>query len=750
MKWAGRLKKILASIGVKIVLPYLLLTLVVAGAGAYIVTNLVTSSLQERFNNQLLDAGRVVAESMVEYERARLDTLRRVTRTQGVPAALAVGDSDSLAGLVPQILASSTNDAVELLDMSGKEVFGWQRPPNQTGPIGETETRTGSDYSGLDEVSLVLDGFVDEFGDKRVLLTDTPHGLMLFTIGPVFHENQLVGAAMVGTYVQEMLVDLTETAVARVTIYDRVGHVIGTTLGTGQGGIVPEVQEPPSRYPMVIEQLQLSTDDYHVVSTRADSEVPLRQLEVRDQQYTLAYGDWRLRGQSFGLFSVALPSNFITNAAATSRTLLSVLFAVVTVVMLGMGVFIAERIIQPLNQLVRTAIAVAQGNLKQRTGIERTDEIGTLATSFDSMTEKLVKRNRQLLEQASQLETILNSIADGVLVLNPQGKIITSNPAATRALADMSDEMRANMLQELPAALGGEAFSNRPRRFRVGNRTYSALAAPMKTPEGDLLGSVVALRDVTREAEAEYLQDGFITSISHELRTPLAAVKGYSDLLVKLAETGGLKDEHTTFLQTISINADHLVFHINKLIDISEVQAGTLMLQKEPFDFVELVSNIVDNWRDDAIERGLEFSITLPDEALMLTGDKERLGWAVDNLLSNACNYTPSGSVTVNLFAEGDTIRLDVIDTGVGIVAADQPYLFSRFFRANNNNEATFNVDGVGLGLFITRSIVELHDGKAWAVSKVNEGSAFSLSLPFEPADSSEPNMASEPEKTAS
>ena len=141
----GSLSRLATSIGTKIILPYLLLTLAVAGVGAYVLTNLVTSSMYERFHNQLLDAGRVVSESMVGYEADRLAVLRLVAGTQGVPEALAADDRTALAALVPQVVANSKTDAVELLDNKGLEVYGWQRPPDQTG--GDAEERSGADFS---------------------------------------------------------------------------------------------------------------------------------------------------------------------------------------------------------------------------------------------------------------------------------------------------------------------------------------------------------------------------------------------------------------------------------------------------------------------------------------------------------------------------------------------------------------------------------------------------------------------------
>jgi PAS domain S-box-containing protein len=738
--WRSTLSRLTASIGTKIILPYLLLTLVVAGVGAYVVTNLVTSSMQERFNNQLLDAGRVVSESMVRYEKDRLEVLRAVAGTQGVSESLAAGDRGTLAGLVPQIVANSNTDAVELLDANGIEVYGWQRPPGQNG--GVAEERFGADFSQLEDVRLVLDGFVDQSGEKRALLSQTPYGLMIFTLGPVYRGGEHVGAVMIGTYVHEMVVDLTESAVAKVTLYDRDGVVIDTTLGGGQEGVAGTLQESPEQYDTIVALLQELPNRYQMVVARAEDQVPLREVDILGQKYVLAYGDWRLRGQSFGLFSVALPSNFIVSTAATSRNLLSLIFSAATVAVITIGFTIAQRIIRPLNRLVETSTAVAAGDLGQRTGIQSKDEIGSLASSFDTMTQRLAERNRQLVEQASKLEAILNSIADGVVVLDLEGQIITSNPAAQQVLADMSSDFSSGPLRELPPDLFGDSdetpeiddlpapvMLQQPQRYRVGSRVLSALAAPVMAPDGEELGTVVVLRDITREDEAERLKDEFITNISHELRTPLTAIKGYSDLLM-MTSSGSLDERRLEFIRTIGDNTTQLLRHINELIDISQIQAGDLGLERERLCFSGLAGEIAENWRERMEAKGLMLRVRLSGGDSWIYGDRDRLIWAIDNLLSNAHNYTLSGGrVEVRAFQENNEARLDVSDTGVGVATADLPYLFTRFFRAHN--ELTFSVRGVGLGLFITRSIVEAHHGWVGAKSELGVGSTFSIALPL-------------------
>ncbi|MCZ7667823.1 MAG: cache domain-containing protein [Chloroflexi bacterium] len=214
------LSRLYHSLGAKIIIPYLLLTLTVAGIGAFLLTTFITDTLNERLTNQLIDAGRVVSERMVNYEEERLNTLRLVAGTQGVADNLIHDNADALETLVLPLILNNDADAVELLNMEGTEVYGWQRIPGA--PLSDAITRSGSDFAHLADVQFVLNGQTDEFGDKSVFLSETPEGHILFTIGPVFDaDGRQVGAALVGSYLRFMTIDPLKTP-ARVTFYDKM------------------------------------------------------------------------------------------------------------------------------------------------------------------------------------------------------------------------------------------------------------------------------------------------------------------------------------------------------------------------------------------------------------------------------------------------------------------------------------------------------------------------------------------------
>jgi signal transduction histidine kinase len=239
---------------------------------------------------------------------------------------------------------------------------------------------------------------------------------------------------------------------------------------------------------------------------------------------------------------------------------------------------------------------------------------------------------------------------------------------------------------------------------------------------------VIVMRDVTAEAEAEQLKDAFVAHVSHELRTPLTAVKGYSDLLLAAPET--LNDQQRSFLQTISHHTDDLIGMINGLLDFSEMEAkGRLGLQRRPVVLSTLVEEIARTWRPEMEDKGLVFQVNLLADGCRVNADIKRLRWALINLVRNAWQYTPSGGqVTLRLSARDGHAVLDIIDTGVGISSQDQTRLFSRFFRASDMTDD--DVRGLGLGLYVTKAIVEAHEGEIRVESEKGVGSTFSIILP--------------------
>lgn len=224
------------------------------------------------------------------------------------------------------------------------------------------------------------------------------------------------------------------------------------------------------------------------------------------------------------------------------------------------------------------------------------------------------------------------------------------------------------------------------------------------------------------------MKDDFVATVSHELRTPLTSIRGYLDLLLD-GEAGSLTDEQYHFLTIVGRNADRLLRVAGDLLFVAQVEAGTLSLQREPADLDELVRQAVDAARPAAAEKRVELEVE-PDGLCEVDVDRARLAQVLDNLLSNAVKFTPAGGhVTVRTRRRGDSVALEVVDDGMGMSESELDHLFRRFYRASGAIEQA--IQGTGLGLTITKAIVEAHDGRITVMSSPGDGTTFSVELPL-------------------
>jgi signal transduction histidine kinase len=738
-----------SSISRKIILPYALLTLVLAILGVFIVVRLVSVSFENRLKTQLREAAQVVADEVVNRERMRLEIERLVANTIGVGNAVVDRDIEALDELISPVIANARLiDSIIVVDTQGKELVRFQRQGVGANMFIETIPASGADLSEWQSVREVL---ADREGNKSVqlVLDPTLDELIIYTVGSVQRGGAPLGAVLVGTYLDNELGMLQNTALAQLTLFDDTGAVLGTTFALDREDAATVFGFfTAERYQEVIDRQELTLlEQMSFPELEADglNDTAL----VGEQDYRLAYAPFRLRDGVFGVYAVALPTNFITTTTNQSRNTMTLLFVVGVITVIGVGLMVSRRITVPIMQLVRTSLAISAGDLDQRTGMQREDEIGILASTFDQMTAELQRLLKIREEEASRLSAILTSIADGVIVENLEGDIAIVNPAAEDIIRmiEANSTRSPSMISQLaadaaePMTVKGDSGAaviesylgnidlGERHRFSVGQRMLSAISAPVVSSGGERVGTVVVLRDVTREHESEKLKDNFITSISHELRTPLTAIKGYNELL-KLTASNKLDEQQLQFVATIDSNVEDLLEIIQQMLDLSQIDAGELGIDQEPLNFTELVVHQAQFWSGRMEEHELYFSTNIPSEPVWVIGDHARLTRVLHNLIKNAWQYTlPGGRVVVNVRPNGEYVQTDVVDTGVGIALQDQKYIFTRFFRAIHE-EHTFELSGAGLGLYTSRAIVEAHNGKLWMRSELNKGSTFTFSLP--------------------
>jgi signal transduction histidine kinase len=708
------------SIRGKIVLPYLILTLLVILIGVYVVTSLVDASVSERLTNQLIEAGGVVSDSMALWEIGHLESARSIGFTVGLAEALQAGNTERVTALAQPTAAVRGVEFLVITDAQGQAVLHGLRQNDGTFEIIEEPF----DTSGLWMVqSLIADGDPDGLPKRGMGLHVLQQRYYYFTAIPVGVDDEIVGVVVVGTSLDTLLDHFQDTSLANVTIYLDRGQAIGSTFAIG--GPTGEVE--------TLEELGISQELYQSILSSPNTVQGENVEDVRGRHYRIAWLPLRVGSDTLGVCSVALQTDFIVEQGATNRVVYFVIFATVMVGVIVVGYVISQRITNPISRLVRTSQAVAEGDLEQRTGIVSRDEIGTLAETFDIMTGRLAERTRALEETLGHMEAILGSIGDGVLLEDLKHNLIPLNAAAEGMVQEMSDEFLLGPLHELSAESSKDP-SHQPtiwpeesRRFEVGKRVLAAHSAPVRTENGEHLGTVIVLRDVTAEDEADRLKDAFIDHVSHELRTPLTAIKGYSELML-IGATGEVSPEQHQFLTTIHYHTDNLMNMVNTLLDFTEMEAWDgLQLHQYPLELTTLVEEAVEPWRVEMERKELTFEVDIAESLPKVNADTKRLTWVVVNLVRNAWQYTPEGGrVTVRLYQQDGKLTLDVEDTGTGIAEEDLERLFSRFYRVGSDTQ----VRGIGLGLYIAKAIIEAHGGEIRVVSEEGVGSTFTVLLP--------------------
>lgn len=366
------------SIRFKVTLPYLLLTLIVAATGAYVVTRLVSNSLNERLHNQLIQAGRVVSDSLVTQERKQVSDLRFMAYTRGLGEALEAGNNDQVAGLVRPIAIVRNLESVFIFNSQGQEINHLIRQPN--GEWGDvTQPGQPATLSIVDQ--LLKENSADSPPKRQIAIDSIDKRYYYFTTLPVISDGRVVGAVVVGTSLNTLLPMLKNMAVADVILYNASGQSIASTF---------EAQD--DLYQLTIS---IPADDYQSI-VKNDNVVQGRDLEVGARAYSLAYGPLKIADDRLAVFAVALSKEFVATAESTNRWLYVFLYGGAMLLVIVIGFYVSRLIIVPLFKLMRTSRAIAGGDLTKRTEIKSSDEIGVLANTFDEMTDHLQQRTLEL------------------------------------------------------------------------------------------------------------------------------------------------------------------------------------------------------------------------------------------------------------------------------------------------------------------------------------------------------------------
>ncbi len=771
----------------KIILPFALLTLMVAVTGIYLSTRLVAGSLEERFARQLIESGSVAADGLAQREQLHLSALRAIAFTEGIDEAILAGDREKLQTLLFPLVANYNVDRVDVIDADGLQLLEIHRPSG-TSAVEDYISTDGADLRDWPiwpTVQKVLSGVVDAQGDKYVTLGNLDDDNLFFTIGPVKQGDNTVGAILVGSYTYDLLRSLSQATFADISLYDLEGRLIDTTLPGGEEAA---------------DVLSLDPNEVRALLSLEGTSSPRRSISLRGREYDLLFGVFWARGGPLGFYSVALQPTFIVSYGATARNQMALIFATALLLVFGIGYMAANTITVQLQHLMENAMAVADGDFTRRTQISSDDELGLLARSLDHMTESLATYTNALQRRIEELTALYES-STAVTVKSGLNldQVLRAVTTSVRESIHGADQVVVHLLDEsgqvlVPrASTSGEANGFPRLAFEEGgmslllsvakpqivsldeikafaldgsfamNGDSSLLIAPLVAGQ-EILGTLIIIPTIPyREAELldedserllgtlvnqcaiaiknaqlfeatqrayeelrqlDDLKTQFINIAAHELRTPLGAMMGYASFVEKRAPRKLHRAMRFLVASTLRMRT-----MVDAMLTIQRLDAGTAFLRLISVDVRDIIKKVAADFQPMAELEGHVIEVNLPDKMPHIQADPDKIGLVLSNLLSNAIKFTPeNGHIEVAAQDHGEAILVSVQDNGVGIPAEDQAQIFERFYQVRAEHIAGHG--GMGIGLTIVKHLVELHGGQVWVESEVGKGSTFFFTLP--------------------
>ncbi len=348
----------------------------------------------------------------------------------------------------------------------------------------------------------------------------------------------------------------------------------------------------------------------------------------------------------------------------------------------------------------------------------------------------------QLSEEKRRLEQTFETIRAGVIVVSADGDIRLINKAACQMLGLSSDGYEGKPLSEVVtneqiAELLSNSLQNKDEmqcevNSEVDQRTYKVETSLMTASNGQIQNVVAIFSDITDIRRVEQMKTAFVSTVSHELRTPLTSIKGFISTLID--DTDGLYDGDTRheFYDIIDQECDRLTRLINDLLNVSRIESGrALDMQITPIEVRKIAQNVLTTQREYTNSTRHELINGIPEDFPIIQVDADKLSQMLDNLIGNAVKYSPEGgNIVVGGEDEGDTVRIDITDEGLGIPEQYKDKIFERFQMVDDDTTRKA-IKGTGIGLYLVRHLARAHSGEVWlAWSEVGKGSTFSVRLP--------------------
>ena len=438
-------------------------------------------------------------------------------------------------------------------------------------------------------------------------------------------------------------------------------------------------------------------------------------------------------GKILGVVRTAYPLDYIENEMKLVRKSLLYSLLIAAMIIAILTIVSTTILMNPLKFLTSHLLSFEAGKRSDIIMGSRKDEIGQLQRAFNNMTEQINNRFEELNAERLRLDAILNHLNDSILIVDENGTVERINQAAevmfnvSQANAQnksLVEIVRQIQLVELWKACVATGKQQTTTVETSPDRTFlQGIASPITW--GDQQNFMLIFQDLTRIHQLESIRKDFVSNVSHELRTPLSSLKALTETLQDT-----VIDEPQTsqkFLTRMNQELDNLTQLVNELLELSRLESGRVPLDRQVVSPSFLMQAVEDRMKLQAERNGIEFSIDFPETIPDIVADPGRIEQVFTNLVHNAIKFTPpGGKITIHSQSDENQVIFIISDTGIGIAPEMLPRIFERFYKADRSRAST----GAGLGLSISKHVIESHGGKIWAESEPGNGTTIYFALP--------------------
>ena len=459
-------------------------------------------------------------------------------------------------------------------------------------------------------------------------------------------------------------------------------------------------------------------------------------IPVKNMVFPIKYG-----GQITGVVCLRADTSSVYEMQSQSKKIFLQAMLIALLVTVVLGFFIARSITVPINELREKAEKMSEGDFSQEVSIKSDDEIGRLAEMFNLLRQKLDYTLSEISNEKSKLETIVKDMADGLLAVDMNRRIILANPAAMLLLSITQNDINEKGYDEIMGRKNKNLLFDQIRQkvknagahdtFDFAGRAFAVRYDRFLDENEDDIGIIILIQDITEQQKLDNMQRDFVANVSHELKTPLTTIKSYTETLLD----GAITDPETTrsFLTVVDAETDRMSRLVRELLQLSRLDYKEVNWYKKEVNIINVLKTAVTKVEMTAGTKGQQLECLFEkDQKILLVIDRDRMEQVLLNILSNAIKYSPEDStIRINAVKDENHANISVTDDGIGISEREIPRVFERFYRVDKARSR--EMGGTGLGLAIAKQIIEEHGGTIVIKSALGAGTCVTISLPLAP-----------------